>query len=281
MLFSSPFSRARRGFALMLAATVIGLISASAALPKLGLQTWTCRNMSFDQMVAFAVEHDLRRIQLFRSHVDPRDTEEVNAAKLAVLRKHGIEPYAMYAFVGSNLEEDRRYFALARRFGMAFLVVEPADQSKWPELLGLAREHGLRLAVHNHGLETTYGDPATVRALLERYDELGVCLDVGWVTAAGFDAAEVFRSYGARVIDLHFKDKRIVATKGRRVAEDTLPGEGHVNFAGLFKEIRETGWAGTLAIETDSEVFAENPRELVQSSKAFFRAGLTGAGTTL
>lgn len=281
MLPSTLFSRARRSVILMLAATVTGLMSATAALPQVGLQTWTCRNLSFDQMVAFAVEHDLKRIQLYRSHVDPRDAVEVNAAKLAVLREHGIEPYAMYAGMGRDLNEDRRYFALARQYGMAFLVVEPADQSKWPELLALAREHGLRLAVHNHGLETTYGDPATVRALLERYDELAVCLDVGWVTAAGFDAAEVFRRYGDRVIDLHFKDKRVVTTEGRRVAEDTLPGEGHVNFPGLFKAIRETGWSGTMAIETDSAVFAEDPRELVQFSKAFFRARLTGAGMPL
>jgi len=253
-----------------------------AAVPRLGLQTWTCRQMSFDQMVDFAAEHGLERIQLYRSHVDPTAPPEVNDAKLRTLRARGLKPYAMYAALGRDEAEDLAYFRLARRFGMEFLVVEPRDQSKWPGLLRLAREHGIRLAVHNHGLDTTYGNPETVRTLLAQFgEELGVCLDVGWVTAAGFNATEVFRSYGSRVLDLHFKDKRAVEREGKTVFEDTFPGEGQVDFAGLFKAIRETRWAGTMAIETDGEGFAQDPRELVQRAKAFFQARLTGAGMSL
>ncbi len=259
---------------------IFGLLTARlcGGVPQLGLQTWTCRNMSFDEMVAFADEHDLTRIQLFRAHFDPTDPANINAAKLKVMRTHGLEPYAMYEFMGRDDEQDRQMFDLAQLLGLEFLVVEPEDQSKWPELLAAAAEHGIKLAVHNHGLTTTYGDPATVHALLKKYPELFVCLDVGWVTAAGFDAETVFRSYGDRVIDLHFKDKRITETTGgtNRV-EDTLPGEGDVNFDGLFAAIRETGWAGTMVIETDSNEFAQDPRELVQRSKNFFEARLNAA----
>lgn len=253
-----------------------------AELPQLGLQTWTCRNLSFEEMVDFASEHELKRIQLFSAHVDPAAPANINAAKLQVMRSRGLEPYAMYAFMGRDDEEDRQMFALAQQFGLAFLVVEPRDQSKWPALLAAAKAHGIQLAVHNHGRETTYGDPATVHALLAQYPDLRVCLDVGWVTAAGFDAAEVFRAYGDRVIDLHFKDKRIIVDDdGTRRVEDTLPGEGDVNFAGLFAAIRETGWSGTMVIETDSKEFAQDPRELVQRSKTFFEARLNSAGMPL
>ena len=271
----------RCAFILFVAVFALAASAASAALPRLGLQTWTCRNLTFDEMVEFAAEHGLHRIQLYRTHVNPADTPEINAAKLARLRERGITPYAMYAAGGLDPAADRAVFKLARSFGMEFLVMEPKDPAKWPELLSLGREFGVRVAVHNHGLETPYGDPSTVRTLLEQYPELGVCLDVGWITAAGFDAAEVFRSYGDRVVDLHFKDKRVSIEDGKRVADDTFPGEGDVNFEGLFKAIRESGWSGTMAIETDSKLFARDPRELVQRSKAFFRARLTGAGMSL
>jgi len=248
------------------------LVGSLQAAPRLGLQTWTCRKLSFEEMVSFASEHRLTRIALFRAHVDPADPLEFNAAKLRVMREAGLEAYTMYSAMGRDSEEDQKVFALARQFGMKFLVVEPRDSAKWPELLDEAKRYGVMLAVHNHGLETPYGDPATVHSLIRKYPDLKVCLDVGWVTAAGFDAAEVFRSYDGRVIDLHFKDKSVsVDAMGNRRSADTFPGEGHVNFAGLFKTVREAGWSGTMAIETDSDAFAADPRELVQRSIAYFQ----------
>lgn len=276
----SVFTR-RRFFPLM---GLLGVLCATAAfspaaLPQLGLQTWTCRNLSFEEMVEFASEQGLTRVQLYRAHFDPADPANINAAKLKTMRAAGLEPYSMYAGMGRNTAEDQRMFALGRLLGLEFLVVEPIDQSKWPELLASAQAHGLKLAVHNHDIDSPYGDPATLHKLLERYPDLRVCLDVGWVTSAGFDAEKIFRSYGDRVIDLHFKDKRITkGTDGAKQVVDTFPGEGHVNFAGLFRAIRETGWAGTMVVETDSATFAENPRELAQRSRTFFEAHLGSAG---
>ena len=36
--------------------------TATAAGPKLGLQTWACRNMNFDQVVEFAVKHGITHL---------------------------------------------------------------------------------------------------------------------------------------------------------------------------------------------------------------------------
>lgn len=258
------------------------LVAPALARPELGLQSWTCREMPFDDMVAFAAEQGITRVALYRAHIDPAAPSNVNASKFKVMRAAGIEPYTMYSAMGRNEDEDRQMFALAKLGGMKFLVVEPRDQSKWSELLATAKRQDLKLAVHNHWLETPYGDPATVHALLDQYPDLYVCLDIGWVTAAGFDAAEIFRSYGDRVVDLHFKDKTVqVGAEGKNTWVDQLPGEGDVNFAGVFKAIRETGWSGTMAIETDSADFAKDPRELVQRSINFFNAHWNGSGMPL
>jgi len=104
---------------------------------------------------------------------------------------------------------------------------------------------------------------------------LGVCLDGGWVTSAGFDAKEVFLMYGNRVLDIHFKDKKLKETNAGIQVEDTLPGEGDVNFPGLFEVIQLTNWSGTLAIETDSDIFAKNPMNLVRKSKKFISCNLS------
>jgi len=158
--------------------------------------------------------------------------------------------------------------------GIKVIIVEPRNQAEWDNLEELVKEYDIRLAIHNHGTGSVYGDPATVRAILAKRDRrIGVCLDVGWVTAAGFDAAEVFRGYGDRVYDIHFKDKVVqTAADGKKTPVDTEIGRGQSNYAGLFAEIRRSGWSGVMAIETDSKAFAEDPNRLVSEAKAFFAA---------
>jgi sugar phosphate isomerase/epimerase len=148
---------------------------------------------------------------------------------------------------------------------------------EWDNLEQLVKEYDIKLAIHNHGKGTVYGDPETVKKVLAARDRrIGVCLDVGWVTAAGFDAAEVFRGYGAdRVYDMHFKDKVTeTAADGKITATDTEIGKGKSNYAGLFAEIKKTGWSGVMAIETDSKAFAEDPNRLVSEAKKFFAANV-------
>jgi len=259
-------------FAIFYALTSFSL----SAMPQIGLQTWTCRNLSFEEMTAFAVDHGIDRIQLYRAHVNPRDPLEVNEKKLATLKAHGITPYSIYDAAGRSEKEDRKLFELAKLFNMEFVVVEPRNMNSWPGLIKLAREYNIALALHNHGKGTPYEDPIVVKSLLDTYDSiLGVCLDVGWVTSAGFDAKEVFLMYGNRVLDIHFKDKKLKETNAGIQVEDTLPGEGDVNFPGLFEVIQLTNWSGTLAIETDSDIFAKNPMNLVRKSKKFISCNLS------
>lgn len=263
---------------LLLALAAAGLCLAARALaagPELGLQTWTCRNMTFDQVVAFAEKHGLKQLQFIAAHFDPTGPREESLRKKAVLEAHGLHIYSFGVNKTSlDKEENRKLFEFAKLLGIQVIMVEPPDQKIWDNLEELVREYDIKLAIHNHGRGTVYGDPATVRQILATRDKrIGVCLDVGWVTAAGFDAAEIFRSYGDRVYDIHFKDKRVeTAADGKLVPIDTEIGRGQANYAGLFAAIKATGWSGVMAIETDSKAFAEDPNRLVSEAKTFFAA---------
>lgn len=255
-----------------------------SAGPRLGLQAWTCRNMSFDQVVGFAVRHGIRPVQFVAPlHLDPAAPPEENLRKKAQLERHGLAAYTIGVVnPTTDRRANRRYFEFARLMGMKLLVVEPFEPGAWDNLEELVREFDLRLAIHNHGRGTVYGDPASVAKILAGRDRrIGVCLDVGWVTAAGFDAAKVFRDYGDRVYDIHFKDKRIeTAGDGKPVPVDTEIGAGEVNCPGLFKALAETNWSGVMAIETDSDVFAQDPDRLVTGARRYF-ATKTAAGLSL
>lgn len=242
--------------------------------PKLGLQSWTCRRMSFEQVVEFASTHQIKYVQFFKEHLDPTASLEETKRKKALLDKNGLVAYTMGVCATSlDKEANRKLFEFARAMGMKFIVVEPKNMAEWDNLEELVKEYDIKLAIHNHGTGTVYGDPATVKKVLAARDpRIGVCLDVGWVTSAGFDAAQVFRDYGDRVFDIHFKDKRPERAETSTVWFDTETGRGSANYDGLFAEIKRTGWSGVLAIEAEGEVFSRNPHPPVAAAVDFFRA---------
>ena len=250
---------------------VLAHAAAASGAPRLGLQSYTCRQMSFEDVVRFAASAGITDVQFFKRHLHPDDPDEVNREKREFMRKHRVTAYSGYFDAGLDQAQNRKVFELARLFGMKFVVIEPKELAAWDQLEVLVREFNIGAAVHNHGTGTVYGDPAIVRQVLAGRDpRIGVCLDIAWVSVAGFDAAAIFRSYGDRVFDLHLKDKVVVAKEGNVAVVDTLIGHGQVNLGGVVAAIKETGWSGVMALETDSREFAAAPETFVRSGQAFF-----------
>ncbi len=272
-VLSLSFRRWLLALALLLAGTASGhsADATPAAGFQLGVHSWTLRNLKFDQMVDFAKSHGFRRVGL-SLQFDPRAPREEMLRQKALLAANGLEGYTFgVANTSLVMAENRQLFEAARLMGMTLIVVEPKDFKIFDQLEELVKEFNIRIAVHNHGIRSLYGNPAVLRNILMHRDpRMGVCLDVGWVTAAGFDAAKVFREYEGRVFDIHLKDKHVEPGVGEPVAADTHIGEGNANLKGLFKELKRANWQGTLALETDSQVFAQNPEEFVTKARAFY-----------
>jgi L-ribulose-5-phosphate 3-epimerase len=229
--------------------------------PQLGLQTWTCRQMTFEQVVDFASSHHIKYLEFIPQHLDPDAPAAENLRKKALLDQHGLVAYSFGVNrPGLDKAANRKLFELARLMGMKLIVVEPSPPAAWDNLEELVKEYDIKLAIHNHGSGSEYADPASVEQVLAARDpRIGVCLDLGWITAAGFDAAKVFREYGGRVFDMHLKDKKSHEVDGKIKWSDTLPGEGVANLAGVFAEVRRTGWSGVIAIESDRDANAVVP----------------------
>jgi sugar phosphate isomerase/epimerase len=234
-----------RLFALLLS---FFFVAAAQASPQLGLQTWTCRNMSFEEVVVFAAKQGITQLEFFKGHIDPSAPPEENMRKKAFLKKHGVTAYSI-GVSGTSMDQakNRELFEVAKLFGMKVIVVEPKEPAQWDLLEALVREYDIKLAVHNHGTG-------------------------GWVTAAGFDADVTFKNYGDRVFDMHLKDKRLDHEDDRGRPLDTMIGLGNANYLGLFESMRASNWTGVMAIETDSGEFQKDPTEFVSRAKAFFDA---------
>lgn len=255
-----------------LAAFALATASQAADLPsQLGIQTWTLRNMKFEQVVEFAKTHGIKNLQMIGNHMDPKAPIEETKRKKAVLDEAGLKVYT-FGVAGTSLdkEENRKLFEFAKLLGMKLIVVEPNDFKILDNLEELVKEYDIRIAIHNHGIRSLYGNPAVVRALLKHRDpRMGVCMDAGWIASTGMDPTKVFKEYEGRVFDIHLKDKRVEKTEGDDVSFDTHIGEGRGRLQNLMAELKTSNWPGVLAIETDSGDFAKDPTEFVKRAKAF------------
>jgi sugar phosphate isomerase/epimerase len=238
---------------------------------KVGIQTWTLREMNFDQVVEFALKHKVKYLEMIDKHINPRGPVEETKRKKEILDKNGLVCYTFgVAGTSKQKDENRKLFEFAKLMGIKLIVVEPGDMTIWDNLEELVKEYDIKLAVHNHGLGSPYGNPETVKKILAARDSrIGVCLDVGHVTGAGFDAAKVFSEYNGRVYDIHLKDKKVTESNGKKRIDDVKIGTGDANYKGLFQELRRSNWKGILAIETDNGQFAKEPDDYVAEAIQF------------
>ena len=76
---------------LALASFLLTSTHAADYAPQVGLQTWTCRNMTFDEMVAFAEKHGLKHIQAIGKHIDPNGSlDDAKKLEIYALYKQGM-----------------------------------------------------------------------------------------------------------------------------------------------------------------------------------------------
>ncbi|MBI3850524.1 MAG: sugar phosphate isomerase/epimerase [Verrucomicrobia bacterium] len=241
---------------------------------QVGIQTWTLRNMDFDQVVDFCVKHKIKYVQMIDKHINPKGPLEETKRKKAILDKNGLVCYT-FGVNGTSMdkEDNRKLFEFARVMGIKVIVVEPRQMAQWDNLEELVKEYDIKLAIHNHGLTSTYGNPETVKKILNARDKrIGVCLDAGHATGAGFDIAKVFREYDGRVFDIHLKDKKVEKVDGKETIHDVEIGTGQANYKGLFAELKRANWNGVLAVETDNDAFAKSPDHYVDSAIEFVKA---------
>ena len=223
---------------------------------KLGMQTWTLRNLSFEQSVEFCAKHGIKYLQLIPDHIKINGSKEEWQKKKDLIEKHGLVAYTFgVAPTSLDKEQNRKLFECAKFFGMKLIVVEPNDFKILDVLEELAKEYDIKVVIHNHDIRSLYGNPAVVRNLIKNRDpRIGVCMDAGWIASARLDPAKVFKEYGGRVYDIHLKDKDVTGGERGDTWKDTFLGEGDANLAALLSSVQDAHWDGVVAIETDNNL---------------------------
>jgi inosose dehydratase len=245
--------------------------SAEAILAKLGLASYTTRNLSLAETVKWAKSLGLNHLSLKDFHLPlTADRTKFDEVK-NLIRQTGLDFYAVGVVYMKTKDEVEAAFEYAKNAGVRMIVGVPSH-----ELLDLAekkiKEYNISLAIHNHGPgDLLYPTcESAFRKVDGRDPRFGLCLDVGHAFRAGEDPAGAVKSYGRRILDIHLKDVDQAGTKGTTVEM----GRGKIDLPAVIRAIGQTGYAGHLPIEYEKD--GDNPIPGLAESVGYFRGLIRG-----
>jgi myo-inosose-2 dehydratase len=139
--------------------------------------------------------------------------------------------------------------------------------AKMTELAELLADEGLKLCYHHH-MGTIVQSEADIDALMAHTrPPVHLLLDTGHATWGGADPAALARRYRARISHVHCKDVReakmreagardwsfldSILGEGRELGVYTVPGDGMVDYAAVFREL--PGYSGWVVLEAEQD----------------------------
>ncbi len=156
------------------------------------------------------------------------------------------------------------------------------------ELGRIAAENDMQLCYHHHMGTGVMFRPEVDRLMAETDAEVvHLLLDTGHLYWAGDDPLELARAYAKRIKHVHLKDirhdvmVRCNATN-RTFIESvmegvfTVPGDGAIDFAPIFKVLADNDFAGWLMVEAEQDALKANPLQYARMAREYIRktAGL-------
>ncbi|WP_414663432.1 sugar phosphate isomerase/epimerase family protein [Horticoccus sp. 23ND18S-11] len=240
---------------------------------RLGVTSYSLRNMSLDDAIATVTALRLKNMALFKNHCN-WETASVDECRTvgAKLKAAGL------SLTGSgviNLPNDeakcRQAFNNVKAAGMQSMVCKP-ELAALPLVEKLAKEYDQKLAIHNHGPEDkVYPTPEVIWNAVKGLDaRIGFCIDVGHTQRFGDDAASAIRKYAARVYDVHMKDSVAVVGAQRDVPVEV--GAGRLDIRAMLRALLDIKYNGTVTFEY--EKVAGNPAIGLAESVGFVRGAL-------
>jgi inosose dehydratase len=149
------------------------------------------------------------------------------------------------------------------------------------KLSALAEEKGIRLCYHHH-MGTGVENMAEIDELMARTKKVGLLYDTGHAVFAGIDHVKLLEKYISRTIHVHLKDiRKDVLARVRsekmsflnavREGVFTVPGDGMIEFSGVFKILAESSFKGWFVVEAEQDPAKANPFEYALKARRFIR----------
>jgi sugar phosphate isomerase/epimerase len=224
---------------------------------KIGVQMWTFNHFSFVTALDKVDSAGAKFIEAFpgqdlgggmKGGFGPDMSAEDKAKLKQILQSKGISIVAMGVIVPKDVAEWKKFFDLAKEFGLNYITAEPI-KTQWGQVDSLAGLYGIKVAIHDHPKPNVYWSPDSVLAATVGHPNIGSCADVGHWARNGLNPVDCLKKLEGHIFGVHLKDIKVF---GQVDAADTVVGFGVNDFPGIFAELKRQQFIGMFSIEQES-----------------------------
>lgn len=241
---------------------------------KVGVASYSLRNFPLDKAIAMTKELGVKYITLKDMHLPLKSTPDECREAAKKVKDAGLTLMSGGVIgMNNNEQEIRGVFEYAKNAGMPTIVCSP-DPNALEAVEKVAKEFGIRIAIHNHGPgDKHFPSPMDVWNKVKDRDPLmGLCIDVGHTVRIGVDPVECIRTCAGRLYDFHIKDVTAAKAKGTTIAM----GRGVIDLVAVVKALLEIKYSYHVALEYESD--PNNPFPPMNESFAYLRGILAAIG---
>jgi sugar phosphate isomerase/epimerase len=241
---------------------------------KIGVQLWTFHYVPFVTAIAKADSAGVKYLEAFPGQAlggDMKDSfgirmsAESKAKIKQLLQSKGISIVAMGVIVPRTIDEWKKYFDLAKEFGLSYITSEPL-KDQWDAIDSLAGVYGIKVAIHDHPRPNAYWHPDSVLAAVKGHPNIGSCADVGHWARNGLDPVMCLQKLEGHIFGVHLKD---IDSAGNTKAGDMVVGTGVINFPAIFQELKRQHFnTGMFSIERENNWYNNVP-DVIATIKYF------------
>ncbi|MCK5699797.1 MAG: sugar phosphate isomerase/epimerase [Cyclobacteriaceae bacterium] len=170
---------------------------------------------------------------------------------------------------GKDEEEWKQHFEFAKAMGIKIITSEP-NREDWDLVNDLAKQYGVRIAIHNHPQPSLFWNPDVVLEASAGREMIGSCADVGHWSRSGLDPVECMKKLEGKIFTFHIKD----VDKAENSAEDVVWGTGICDIAAVIAEAQRQGFKGVWSIEYEAN--PENNMKEIGESLDYFNKVVGG-----
>lgn len=241
---------------------------------RLGTQCYTFRDRSLYETMDTAKSLGLRYLELYPGQRlspdgDARFNHDSPAEQRSAVKQRlkDMNLVAMnYGVVDIPKDEAaaRKVFDFVKEMGIQTICSEPKPEAM-DTVEKLAKEYGIKVAIHNHPAPSRYWDPKTVAEAIKGRDALvGCCADIGHWVRSGVKPVDAMKVVEGRILNFHFKD---LNEFGKREAHDVPWGTGVSDVRAVLEEAKRQNYKGTIMVEYEhgkGPELVENVRKCVE-----------------
>ena len=185
---------------------------------------------------------------------------------LDVCAKNGItiSTIGVEGLTARDPEKALARFEFAKAAGCKYIGCDPdSDPDTVTMLEELCDKYGIKLIMHNHGINHRYGNYEQIDSLLSKYSKnLGLHVDCAWALDSGIDPVELIKKYSDRVHGIHLKDFKMNPDGSH---EEMILGEGSLNLKELMLTVESLPEFGVMSIEYEAPNPVENLKKCIRN----------------